>query len=111
MDEKAPHKARLKSLWIDETSYKTNLSTKFLSRKKWSKPDDNKIYSFIPGTILEVSVKEGQKLRKGQRLLIFEAMKMKNRIYSPKRCVVKKIHVEKGEVVTKGKILLEVESL
>lgn len=109
MAEQEPKKTRFQSILIDETKYKTYHTKKFINRAKWTKPDDNKIYSFIPGTILDVSVKKGQKLRKGQRLLVFEAMKMKNRIYIDKTCVVKDIYIKKGDVIPKGKMLIEVE--
>ena len=111
MAEHDSRKARFQSILIDETKYKTYHTKKFDNRQKWKKPDDNKIYSFIPGTILEVSVKKGQKLKKGQRLLIFEAMKMKNRIYVHKPCVIKSIHIKKGDVFAKGKVLMEIEPI
>jgi len=109
MAEQESKKIRFKSIWIDETKYKTYYTKKYANRVKWTKPDDNMIYSFLPGTILDVLVKNGQKLKKGQRVLDFEAMKMKNRIYIHKACVVKNVHVKKGDIVTKGKVLLEVE--
>ena len=45
-------------LRIDETDYKTLLSKKFKNRKTWQQPDDNVIASVIPGTVLEIFVKE-----------------------------------------------------
>jgi biotin carboxyl carrier protein len=63
----------------------------------------------MPGLTLEVSVRAGQAVSKGDALLILEAMKMENVIKSPGDGVVKKIHVEKGDVVEKGQLLLEME--
>ena len=98
-----------KSLNIDGSKYKTLLTTKFETRQKWEKPDENKLKSFIPGTILKIFVKEGQKVREGQKLLILEAMKVQNRILSPKKGVVKSITVKTGEKIPKDQLMIEFE--
>jgi len=51
----------------------------------------------MPGLILRVEVKEGQKVTKNQLLLIMEAMKMENEIYAPCDGVVTKISVTQGQ--------------
>ncbi|WP_420582184.1 biotin/lipoyl-containing protein [Reichenbachiella sp.] len=60
----------------------------------------------MPGLILDVLVSEGQEVKKGDHLLILEAMKMENVIKCPADGVVTGLHAEKGESVEKGKILL-----
>ncbi|MEP2023122.1 MAG: acetyl-CoA carboxylase biotin carboxyl carrier protein subunit [Reichenbachiella sp.] len=60
----------------------------------------------MPGLILEVLVSEGQEVKKGDHLLILEAMKMENVIKSPADGVINGLHATKGESVEKGKILL-----
>lgn len=99
----------LKDLNINTTLYKTRLSEKFRNRKSYEPVNPHLITSFIPGTIVEVMVKEGQKVSKGDELLILDAMKMQNRLKSPADAIVKSISVEKGARVPKGTILLELD--
>jgi pyruvate carboxylase len=91
--------------------YKTTLTNKFRNRKKWTPPNKNHILAMIPGTILEISAKEGQKKIKGETVLILEAMKMANRITMPFDGVIKTIHVSVGETVPKNHIMVEVAPL
>ena len=56
----------------------------------------------MPGTILNILVKPGQKVAKGDTLLILEAMKMENEIVSPRDAVVDGVSVNKGESVDSG---------
>ena len=109
--KESPKASRFKSIVIEGTKYKTNLSTKFIDRKKWEKPDNNKIFSFIPGTIIKVKAKEGQKVKKGALALVFEAMKMKNRVYYPKDGIVKKVNIKEGDFITKSVLLIEMADL
>ncbi len=99
----------LKEFIIDGTAYKTELTSKFATRKAWKRPDPKHIKSFIPGTILEIFVKEGQAVKAGESLMILEAMKMKNQIEMPFDGVVKKIHVTEGEKVPNKLLMLEIE--
>jgi biotin carboxyl carrier protein len=87
--------------------YKTHLTDKFEKRSKWEPEDPLKIYAVIPGTILKISVKEGQRVNKGRALYILEAMKMKNRILSNVQGEVYKIHVEEGQKVAKNELIME----
>lgn len=61
----------------------------------------------MPGLIFEIKVKEGEKVKKGDPLLILEAMKMENIIKSPGDGEVKKILVKNGESVEKNKVLIQ----
>ncbi len=56
----------------------------------------------LPGTILSVDVTPGQPVRRGQVLLILEAMKMENEIVAPCDGVVSEILVSKGTSVASG---------
>ena len=102
-------KVRFKSLIIDGTKYKTHLSKKFENRSSYNPNNPSCCYAFIPGTIQKIYVKEGQKVSAGTRLLILEAMKMKNKILAPHSGKVKKIYVEEGQNVSKNHMLIEVE--
>lgn len=94
---------------IENFKYRTLLTKKFLSRKPYVEKDPKKVWSFIPGTICEVSVKPGDKVRKGDLLLILEAMKMKNRILAPVDTTIREVHVSEGVIVPKNHLLIELE--
>lgn len=91
--------------------YKTKLTSKFRNRKKWTPPNKNHLLAVIPGTILEILVKENDKKKEGETLLILDAMKMANRITMPFDGIVKKIHVHQVETVTKHQLMMEVEPI
>lgn len=93
----------------EDISYKTTLTRKYASRKPYSPPDPKKVHAFIPGTIMKLMVKEGAKVKKGECLLILQAMKMDNHILALRNGVVKKIHVKQGDVVPKNFLLLELK--
>ena len=63
----------------------------------------------MPGTILDILVKPGQKINKNDTLLILNAMKMENVIKSPMKGKVKTISVSKGENVNKNQLLISFE--
>ena len=59
------------------------------------------------GTVVEINVKPGDKVKKGQSLLMYEAMKMQNEIESDGDYTVKRILVQPGEVVQSGQPMIE----
>ena len=85
--------------------YKTRYTRKFVERKKWEAPDPSQVRSIIPGSVTEVLVKPGDKVKKGSRLMIYEAMKMKNVIVSPFNAVVESVEVKAGDKLPKGALL------
>jgi biotin carboxyl carrier protein len=102
-------KENLKVLNIDSTLYKTRLSTKFIKRKPYQSADQKLIQSFIPGTVLDILVKVGQKVKIGDDLMILDAMKMQNKLKSKTEGVIKNIMVKKGDKVSKGTLLLKLK--
>lgn len=56
----------------------------------------------LPGSVVDVKVSVGESVKKGQILLLIEAMKMENEIVAPNDGVVKAIHTSKGASVTTG---------
>jgi pyruvate carboxylase subunit B len=67
------------------------------------------IRSTMPGRIAAVLVKEGEKVRAGQGLVVVEAMKMENEIPAPKDGTVEAISVNAGDAVEAGGLLVTVE--
>ena len=61
-----------------------------------------KVASPLPGVIIEISVKEGQQVKAGQKVAILEAMKMENEIPAPKDGTITDIHVHKGDSLQEG---------
>ena len=60
----------------------------------------------LPGSILELKVKVGDKVEKGTILLILEAMKMENEIRAPFEATISEIRVKQGESVNVGEVLV-----
>lgn len=69
----------------------------------------NDVLSPIPGLIIDILVKEGDKVANGDIILKMEAMKMENEIRATKSGVVKKIHVSKSDSVLEGQPLVSIE--
>jgi len=63
----------------------------------------------MPGLVIEIEVKEGDTVKKGQGLLIIEAMKMQNEFKAPRDGIVKKILVQKGQTVNSKDTLIIIE--
>lgn len=94
---------------VDYTEYKTCLTRKYSTRKPYHPANPKKVLSFIPGTIKKIYVKEGDKIKAGDKLLILEAMKMKNDILSTINGKVKKIHIKQDENVSNKQLLIELQ--
>ena len=63
----------------------------------------------MPGTVIRVLAKEGDRVEHRQPLLVLEAMKMETPLVSPYDAVVKAVHVAEGDRVAGGALLLELE--
>ena len=68
----------------------------------------NAIVAPMPGTINAVKVTSGQQVKKGDVLVILEAMKMENEIYAEKDGKVGQVFVQKGASVQTGTALVEI---
>ena len=92
---------------VDATTYETQLSKKYLMRKKYVPKDPAVLYTAIPGVVKSLAVKEGSPVKKGDAILILEAMKMLNNVKSPVDGVVEKIFVVPGQQVAKDEHLIK----
>lgn len=89
--------------------YKTTVTTKYKSRSPWQPQQAGEINSSLPGTIKEILVKEGDVVKKGQLLLILEAMKMLNRIVAPESGTISEINVKEGDKISKNHLMIKME--
>jgi len=64
----------------------------------------------MPGTVLEINVNKGDKVKKNDSLLILEAMKMENVLACPKDGIISKVNVKINDTVDKGTVLLSFET-
>lgn len=89
--------------------YKTLLTEKYKHRPVWHKPEPGDVLSTLPGTIIRIEVKQGQKVKAGQLLLIHEAMKMYNRIVAPIDGTVGEINISVGDKIGKNHLMIKID--
>jgi len=97
---------------VNGNKYQLNVKDKFDALLKSLGMDNlaankvNEIKAPMPGLVLDVRVKEGSEVKKGDAILVLEAMKMENIIKSPTDGIIKKINVKKGVAVEKNQVLI-----
>lgn len=102
-------KVRCKTLIIHGGKYRTTYTRKFENRPVWSQPNEKQVLSYIPGTINKIFIREGDIVKKGDKILILEAMKMCNSVTAPHDALIKKIHVKINDRIPKGFVMVEFE--
>lgn len=95
-------------LHLESGEYKTQLTSKYLKRKPYQKPESI-VTAAIPGTIMEVMVKEGQQVKRGDALCVLDSMKMNNTICASNDGVVKKVYICVGQSIGKDAPIVEFE--
>ena len=100
-----------KNLVVQGAVYKTTYTNKFENRLNYEAPNENLLYSFIPGTIIDIFVKPKEKVKEGDTLLLLEAMKMQNQVRMPFDGQIVKINVKKDEVIPKNHLMVEIKPL
>lgn len=63
----------------------------------------------LPGIIMQLKVNVGDEVKRGDTLLIYEAMKMENNLASEREGIVKSLKVNAGDSILQGDVLLEIE--
>jgi biotin carboxyl carrier protein len=64
----------------------------------------------MPGKVLDIVVSEGDEVKKGDAILILEAMKMENILKAEGDCIIKKVLVSTSQSVEKNQILIELDN-
>lgn len=93
-----------RSITIRDESVK---STKKVNRKAL---EDNEIGTPILGRLAAITVKEGQEVEKDTPLFVIEAMKMESTITAPFSGTIRKIHLQVGEILEQGDLVIEFET-
>lgn len=70
---------------------------------------ENNVYAKMPGKIVKISKKVGDKVEKGESVIVMEAMKMENEIRAMVAGEVSNISVAEGQAVESGALLLEIK--
>ncbi len=80
-----------------------------LKKKEAKERGPGTVTSPLPGTIYEIKVKKGDKVKEKQPLIKLIAMKMENEITAPKAGTIKEIKVKKDQSVSKGDVLVIID--
>jgi pyruvate carboxylase len=86
-----------------------NIETDHVRKVKADPSNKSHIAATMPGMVLKVAVNQGAKVKRGEHLLITEAMKMETTIQAPFDGVVKDIYVSAGDSIATGDLLIEIE--
>jgi pyruvate carboxylase len=84
-----------------------NIKSSVATKGKGDPKNPNHISATMPGTVIKVVVEKGEKVEKGDHLLITEAMKMETTVQAPFTGIVKDIYVQDGEAIQNGDLLIE----
>lgn len=100
---------------IGQNTYRVALKDKFdllaeqLGFSNLSSQKLNYVKAPMPGLVLDVMVKAGDEVQKGDSVLILEAMKMENVIKAEGNAVVKSVTINQGDAVEKNQVMIEFE--
>ena len=100
----------MKRLLIDDTPYETEIPEKSLADLYKGISDPLEVRAVIPGTIVEIKVRKGQRISDGQVLLVLEAMKMYNEVEAKIDGKIDEINVSQGDRVEKGQLMIRIRS-
>ena len=103
-----PVKAAPKTVTRPAAAPKTETDAPVVTKQPTASKKDG-VKSPLPGVILDIKVKEGDTVKRGQTIIILEAMKMENNINANKDGKVAEIKVNKGDSVLEGTDLVIIE--
>jgi pyruvate carboxylase len=86
-----------------------SVKTATVERRKAEPDQPGQIGAAMPGNVSKVLVKAGDPVKKGEYLLVTEAMKMETAIQAPENGVVKEVYVKAGDAIEPGDLLIELD--
>ncbi|NMD71951.1 pyruvate carboxylase [Bacillus sp. DNRA2] len=84
-----------------------SIKTTVVAKIKADSSNESHIAATMPGTVIKVVVEKGEKVNRGDHLIITEAMKMETTVQAPFTGVIKDIYVKNGEAIQTGDLLIE----
>ncbi|ALF10024.1 pyruvate carboxylase [Parageobacillus thermoglucosidasius] len=84
-----------------------SIKSAVVERIKADRTNPNHIAATMPGTVVKVLVEKGERVNKGDHLMITEAMKMETTVQAPFSGVIKDIYVKNGDAIQTGDLLIE----
>lgn len=106
------YQEKLATIKVNSNIYKVSVEDQFdqllkqLGMDNLSSSKVQQVKAPMPGLVLNVLVAEGEEVKKGDSLLVLEAMKMENMIKSPADGIVKKVTIKAGDKVEKNEVLI-----
>ena len=77
--------------------------------RRQARAAESRLEAPMPGKVIAVRVRPGDLVKKGQELLVVEAMKMENALRAPREGRVLSVHAKPGDMVSPGGVLVELE--
>ncbi|HJV45238.1 MAG TPA: pyruvate carboxylase [Bacillota bacterium] len=77
------------------------------ARRKADGTNPEEIGASMPGKVLKIMVEPGDKVKKGEHLIVTEAMKMETTIQAPFNATIKAVHIKNGDTIETGDLLIE----
>ena len=106
------HQEKIVTIKINQTVYQVKVKDKYdellhdLGLDNGASKAAADVKAPMPGLVLHVMVEPGQKILKGDAIIVLEAMKMENILKAAADGEVKKIHVKKGDKVEKNQVMV-----
>ncbi len=97
-----------KYVFVEGNVYKVN-HVELTAKKKTRKKEEGNLNSPISGKIVNVKVKKGDKVKKGEVLMVIEAMKMEYLIRAPFKGTVKRVNFKENDQIEIGEETVEIK--
>jgi pyruvate carboxylase len=86
-----------------------NIKSAVAEKAKADSKNEQHIGATMPGTVIKVLCEKGSQVKAGEHIMITEAMKMETTVQSPFSGTIKEIHVQNGDAIQPGDLLIEIE--
>lgn len=101
-------------VFVNDERYATEVLDEQVQKLMKASPDtfekkDIAVKAPMPGLIIDICIAEGDRVKRGDGVVIVEAMKMQNEMKAPRDGIIKKLKVKKGETVNSGDTLIVIE--